>query len=106
MYTKKEREYYNIQRDRNCKELSITKNEYNWLRRKGEALRQEYENECNDTDYVETRKRATILETEIKIKCTMLDINLYLQGDCRGASVYVSKETIPENNYTQAICIY
>ena len=42
-YTKKEREYYNQQRDKICESLGITKNQYNWLRRKGEELRKIYE---------------------------------------------------------------
>ena len=46
-YTKKERERYNDDRARACKRLGITKNQYNWLRRKGEALRKVYEANCN-----------------------------------------------------------
>jgi hypothetical protein len=47
MFTKLERERYNEDRERACKRLGITKNQYNWLRRKGEELRKVYENDCN-----------------------------------------------------------
>ena len=42
-YTKKERDEYNTNRFIICETLGITKNNYNWLRRKGESIHKIYE---------------------------------------------------------------
>ena len=114
MYTKKEREFYNQCRDKSCKRLNITVSQYNYLRRKGEALRQVYENNCNGiiNDYVydvETR----IIEDEIykylikqKINTPNHRIFVYFQTDPRGSTIYLDTEEISESNYNQAVCIY
>lgn len=103
-YTKKERKYYNIHREKTCKALNITKYQYNYLRRKGEALRKVYVDHCNGDFSLENNE--TILEKEILNKACDLKLYLYLQTDPRGATIYLDKKPIPENNYTQAYCIY
>lgn len=119
MYTKKERQQYNEYRERICQRLGITKNQYNWLRRKGEALRQVYEKDCNG-DYekeaqtdnpkitAETRYEIDCATKEglIRIKAKELKLFIYFQTDPRGATIYLDTKEIPANNYTQANCIY
>ena len=78
----------------------------------GEELRQRYENECsyewagNSEHYrCETQRYAEFvlkLAKESGLSC-------YLQGDCRGATVYVRAVGLPidDNRYsTQAQCLY
>jgi len=110
MYTKKERERYNEDRERACKRLGITKNQYNWLRRKGEALRKVYEDNCNGKYTNEACYEIDCSSIQVRvwvyIKENNLGLNVHYQTDPRGASLYLDKEPIPENNYTNAICIY
>ncbi len=108
MNSKKEREEYNEQRKRACERLGITENQYNWLRRKGQALHLSYERNCNG-EYANDQQYETIVnpiyemvETYVK----KIGLHVYFQTDPRGATVYVSREPIPENNYTIATCIY
>jgi len=102
---KKEREYYNINRERACKRLDITKNQYNWFRARGNELRSLYCENCNGTiegndyDY-----QTNCIEERIDARLDGLEV--YFQTDPRGATIYLDKEPIPENNYTRAVCIY
>lgn len=110
MYTAKERANYNAYRENVCKQLNITKNQYNWLRRKGEALRKVYENDCNGLYKTEEERidaeRDLIYQINVyKQECTEL-LYAYFQTDPRGAALYLDTKSIPENNYTQAYCIY
>lgn len=106
-YTKKEREQYNEYRKAVCERLKIDENEYNKLRRYGSALRALYVADCNgDID-----QEDYALETDRLYKlcdnfCKRLRLNVFYQSDPRGATIYVSKEPIPDNNYTIASCIY
>lgn len=106
-YTKLERGRYNEDRARKCKALGITKNQYNWLRRKGEELHKIYEDNCNgeinEKDY---DRKTSELEHMIYGYIGKLGLFIYLQTDPRGATIYLDRNKIPENNYTQAICIY
>jgi len=112
MYTKKEREYYNQDRDKACKRLNITLSQYNYLRLKGEALRQVYENDCNEI--YKTEEENNLAENKIKMKIwqyRLKNINLkalkwFYQTDPRGATIYLDTEEISESNYNQAVCIY
>lgn len=103
-HTKKEREQYNVSRDSACAKLGITKNQYNWFRREGEKLHKLYEDNCNGINYDE--KIETLIENEITKKASKLCLNVYFQTDPRGETIYLDTESIPENNYTQAVCIY
>lgn len=107
-YTKKERERYNEDRQRACDRLGITKNQYNWFRREGEALRKLYTDYCNGTiesqeHYEDTETRQ---EEKIVLKADKMGLCLYLQTDPRGATIYLDKEPIKDNDYTRAVCIY
>ena len=108
MYTAKERQRYNEDREITCKRLGITKNEYNWLRHKGEELRKLYEDNCNGyfSDETEYYAKTGAIEKVVNAYVKKLGLYIYYQGDPRGVTVYLDKKAIPENNYTSAECIY
>ena len=107
MFTKLERERYNEHRDRACQRLGITKNQYNWLRRAGETLHQAYEQNCNGTiSEIDYEVRTETAEDLVMEYIKPFKLSVYFQTDPRGASIYLDKVEIPENNYTQAVCIY
>jgi hypothetical protein len=107
-YSKKERERYNQNREITCKRLNITKNEYNWFRRKGLYLQDVYVHNCNGSyaTEMEYESNAHGKEAEIEKKAKELKLFVYLQTDPRGATVYLDTKAIPDNNYNQANCIY
>jgi hypothetical protein len=105
MFTKLERQRYNEDRERACKRLGITKNQYNWLRRKGEELRKTYEDECNGWRGTEGLEMQLIVKIRDYISSNK-KLFVYLQTDPRGATIYLDTKKIPSNNYTQAVCIY
>ena len=112
MYTKRERQYYNENRERACQRLGITKNQYNWLRRKGEELRRVYEANCNgeykteeESNFAENRIKMVIWQYRLR-NSNIKALKWYYQTDPRGATIYLDKKPIPTNNYTQAVCIY
>lgn len=114
MFTKLERERYNENRERTCKRLGITKNQYNWLRRKGEALHKVYEDNCNGviaedaynlrTGDLEQAIYAYLIKQKLNTKKHKMYV--YFQTDPRGATIYLDTKEIPKNNYTQTVCIY
>lgn len=110
MYTKKERERYNEDRERACKRLGINKYQYNEFRRYGERLHRIYEMQCNGFETTEGEARAerneTLYNKLAEEKAKKLKLFLYFQTDPRGATIYLDRQPIPENNYTQAVCIY
>ncbi len=106
-YTKIERERYNQDRNITCKRLDITENQYNWLRRKGNELHKIYEENCNG--YIEEDlyfRRCKEIERLIEQYIAPKGLFVFYQTDPRGATIYVDKKPIPENNYNQAECIY
>jgi hypothetical protein len=115
-YTAKERQYYNENRARICDKLGITKNQYNWLRRKGEALHKVYENSCNGviaedaydlrTGDLEKEVRDYLLKQKLYRTGNQKVYFVYFQTDPRGATIYLDNKEIPDNSYTQANCIY
>ncbi len=116
MFTKQERERYNEHRERACKSLGITKNQYNWLRRKGNELHKVYEDNCNGTperteqEYLDlmTNGEDAVFAYLVKEKLNTKEHKMYVyfQTDPRGATIYLDTKEIPEDNYSQAICIY
>lgn len=77
----------------------------------GEQLRQRYENACNYR-WATTDTYAADTEAMERAVCRYAEANgltIYLQTDCRGATVYVrdKSERIDDNRYsTQAQCLY
>jgi len=83
-----------------------------WLAERGEELRQRWENECsyawagNSPAY---RSRTALLEKGILIEAERMGLSLYLQGDCRGAPIYVRAAPLPisDSDYPSvAQCLY
>lgn len=108
-YTTKERAYYNTQRNVTCIALGITKNDFNWFRREGDKLHTHYENNCNGLYSERAYSNITrYLYNKIDKKAISLSLYVYYQTDPRGASIYLSKNEIPSNNYNAigSYCIY
>ena len=107
-YTKKEREEYNEQRERACKQLNITKNQFNWLRRKGNSLHKHYEDNCNGLFLSEENYDCVVNRLYDEINAYVLKLNLfiYYQTDPRGATIYLDIRPIPGDSYNNATCIY
>jgi hypothetical protein len=111
MFTKTQREHYNHDRDITCERLGITKNTYNAFRRMGQALHQEYENQCNGFESTADERDSEVREEQLNNQARDLakqyGLFIFFQTDPRGATIYLSKEPIPYNDYNRAAqCIY
>lgn len=79
----------------------------NWARRAA-SLRKRYEADCSyqwaDTD----EYRAATERAEKRLMKAVEDFGLfaYLQGDCRGATLYVDSKPIHESRYTNSVCVF
>ena len=111
MYNKSERKLYNQYRESVCNRLNLTKTQYNYLRRIGQAFRKLFENNCNG--YVKSESLYCDYYTEIEIKLSnyikknnLKSLYYFIQSDPRGSSLYFDYEVIPDNNYTKALSIY
>lgn len=106
-YSKKQREYYNEQRAVTCERLGITNNQYNWFRRIGTELHKLYEQNCNG-ELTEGQYEAytDVFYDKANQKAKELGLHIFYQTDPRGATIYLDRVEIPENNYTRAFCIY
>lgn len=99
-----------------CNRLDISVYEYMQFRKLGRALRKIYTDQCNGYQDSEGKwdsvasDEATNKEIKLAVKtkklAKSLGLHMYLQGDPRGAVIYLSREPIPENNYNKAECIY
>lgn len=114
-YTKTERQHYNEMRARVCDQLGITKNQYNWLRRKGNALHRLYEFQCNGCDnngwssektQARWERQEEELYKQVHEYVNKLGLYVFFQTDPRGATIYLDDREIPDNNYTNSYCIY
>lgn len=112
-YSKRARLDYNLHRNSVCKEIGITINQYNYLRRLGEQLHTIYEMMCNgDGDAEILDWRVDKLTTQVNDYLTKIYpqtkhvIYTHYQTDPRGATLYIDLKAIPENNYNSAHCIY
>jgi hypothetical protein len=107
-YTKKEREEYNERRERTCKALKITENQYNWLRRKGQELQKIYTDACNGVvDYAgEYENKVNPIYKKVDEYAKKIGLKLFYQTDPRGATIYADKKPIPANSYNNSFCIY
>jgi len=75
--------------------------------KKAKRLRKRWENECsyewaNTPAYEKATERAA---ERLRKAVTDAGLFVYLQTDPRGATLYVDSKPIPDDNYTQAICI-
>ena len=108
MYNKKERERYNVSRQKTCQRLGITKNEYNLFRRLGGRLHYIYECNCNG-DYQTEKEYETAyegFEGKAKALATKKGLHIFFQTDPRGCSIYLDIKEIADNNYNSAEAIY
>lgn len=116
-HSKKEREEYNQRRERVSKEFGIDKNSYNRLRRSAEGLTRADTNYANGTtggepkysgnkivnEYTEKNHRKDTDEAFKKIAsmAKKMGLHYYHQSDPRGASLYVSKKRMSQENYNR-----
>lgn len=73
----------------------------------GRKLKLRYENTCsyewaNTPAYEKATDRLEALARELAASA---GLNIYLQGDPRGATIYVDFAEIPANNYSRAFCL-
>jgi len=81
----------------------------------GKSLHRLFEKQCNGfQDYqgnwdedasIKADKREEKLTKEAHKIAKELKAYVYIQGDPRGATIYIDSKPIPDNNYTQAICL-
>jgi len=118
-YSKKDRERYNARREALGKELGLTKNHYNALRRVGEQLHRSAEDSAmgsknwrytkhnwgHDEPYTEKdekRDKAHAFSKAEAIRKKLggkKKIHFYHQTDPRGASLYVGKDRMSARDY-------
>jgi hypothetical protein len=100
-FSKKERDQHNKSRDLTCKELNISKNDYNWFRRKGHLLHKVYEDNCNGViTEQEYEKTTSFLYAHTDRKAQDMDLYIYYQTDPRGGTIYLSKDKeMNQTNY-------
>lgn len=100
-----------------CERLNIAYSDYVMFRNYGNRIHRLYENECNgfqdanfnwDTEAEkENGKKIDQWVRLAKKKAQGLGLYIFFQTDPRGATIYLSKNPIPENSYnTSAECIY
>jgi len=88
------------------------------LRRASLTLRKWYKNECNHYIFEKDGKTYKEVQTDkssytyqiknmekgalkrIKETCSKYDIKYFIQGDCRGTSLYISNKSISGENYS------
>jgi len=102
--------YWNIQRKiRGCEYLGIREGQWSYIKRIGTILNKRYTADCNG-DYCDHQGYEDLVTGEIEDKAAKFardnKLELYLQTDPRGATIYLDKKPIPNNNYTQAVCVY
>lgn len=109
--------YYNYQRKaQGCEKLGITEGQWSYIKRISTTLGYLYANECNGfsddagnwDERANKRNEARIArwESYAIAFAKRNKLHIYLQTDPRGASIYLDKKPIPQNNYSRAICVY
>lgn len=103
--------YYDQERKiSSCERLGITLNQWAYIKRIGSTLNGLYCNDCNgfelDRERIKNEKKEEILEKNARKFAADNGLFIFLQGDPRGATIYLDKQEIPENNYTRAVCVY
>lgn len=112
MTTKQQIEWYKRDRELICEDLGITINQFNQFRRIGNDLHKLYERQCNGytQQFHEDRdnEREQIFNDKAIKLATKLGLEVFFQTDPRGATIYLSKEPIADNNYNRlgVHCIY
>jgi hypothetical protein len=101
-----------------CEALEISYEDYMLFRRRGAMLHTLYERDCNGyADYYgnydeKASKRGEQKQERIQKlaekQAKELELYIYFQTDPRGATIYLSKDPIADNNYNRSgtYCIY
>ncbi len=90
--------------------LGITPEDYRAFKKLGNKLNYIYTKDCNgdynhlNEEQVEKIKQVYYDKADKLAKS--LRLKIFYQTDPRGATIYLDKVEIPENNYTVASCIY
>lgn len=107
--SKEDRAMYNLHRNRVCEDLGLTVNQYNYIRRIGNDMHKLFEDNCNglfEENEYETlfilfnRKLVKYLEDQ------KISLNIYIQSDPRGGTVYLSKDKMDDSNYNYGHLVY
>lgn len=109
VYSKKEREQYNRDRMMTCERLQIRELDYNAFRRLGQKLHSLYEDDCNGLlTEKEYEKDTNVFYEKADKLAKRLNLYIFYQTDPRGATIYLSKDPIADNNYNRlgSECIY
>ena len=70
----------------------------------GKPFRCVYSHYSNKVQRYATPDRERGALTRVKAVCDRLGVFWHYQGDCRGASLYVSTDEITGSNYTNGVC--
>lgn len=98
-YSKKEREQYNKSREHTSKDLGLSKNEYNYLRRISQALNK-YGTDNANGDTEEKEYFKNIGQAFSKTKKFKGKLHFHHQTDPRGVALYAAKEKIRDTDYS------
>ena len=100
--------YWNEQRKiQGCEKLGITPSQWSYIKRIGTMLCDRYTADCNGDYSHDWQYEATGKLEAIALKFAHDNkLEIYLQTDPRGATIYLDTQPIPDNNYTKAVCIY
>lgn len=105
MYTKQERENYNLDRKITCKDLEISENQYNYFRRISQAFHSLFEQDCNG-ELTEEQSEKAFQDLEYKLNKYMQAQNIglcyYIQSDPRGCALRLSMDEIEADNYNRS----
>ena len=107
MTIKQEKEAYKIYKAKVQENLGITDSTFQIFRRYGKKLNKIYCDACNgdisDKEYNDKTEQIYYNTNSI---AQALELYIYYQTDPRGATIYLDRKPIPENNYNIAQCIY
>lgn len=110
-------QYYNqLRKNSICDKLGITSGQYSYIKRIGTILNCLYTNECNgfyneytgkeDTKQAQYNDKQITKYEAIATKFAKDNkLELHLQTDPRGSTIYLDTKPIAENDYTKALCI-
>jgi len=99
-YTKKERDQYNKHRSTACHVLEIREQEYNRFRKLALEVNKVdtmyFNGELGEEEY---NPKIMALISTIKALANHFSLEIYHQQDPRGASIYLSRESMDDSNY-------
>jgi hypothetical protein len=122
MTGKQQKEYYKVYKTSIMEKLGLNDIDFQFFKTIGNKLNHIYCLRCNGyigstsiyknnkmvNEYTDKMyKRDTEpLYKKAELRAKLRGLYIFFQTDPRGATIYLSKEPIPENSYTVASCIY